>query len=379
MAHEIRGAKVASEKLPFAVQLRRYDRDSRKRLRKFVKSAPCLRDIAYSFPALAFTLANGHGCLNDRTAAVAALKDGRPLKEAAKAVGIPFWVRRLPPEAFRRPLGEIPNGPDFVRRVGNWIPSDPTQTNIWLHWTLTAHQLCDEDFAVWIARKDFSNKPDIEDATLMPLAAYGWYSRNLGHKACGFIDRPWQPNLRWHKAVGSAREWLTRCLFEYCGMGSGAFGRWSVPQRVGPYRIVPLRTSFDLNEEGRIMNNCVASYAGAVLLGSCLIYSVRRGDKHIATLEVRSDSEDQRRPFICQLLGPANREVDPPLRDAVQQWLVRQGDYPSVKSYSPTSLPLDPERWSGLWQPYFEDKAPSPSAFEPRLLQANLDALSRLA
>ena len=53
------------------------------------------------------------------------VKEGRDLKRVARVLGLPLWTRRLPPEAFRAPFGDLPDGEVFNRKIVNLIPRDP--------------------------------------------------------------------------------------------------------------------------------------------------------------------------------------------------------------------------------------------------------------
>ena len=71
------------------------------------------------------------------------------------------------------------------------------------------------------------------------------------------------------------------------------------------------------------MNHCVATYASDVAQGQCRIYSVRRGKRRIATLELQWPGNRSGRPYINQLLGHSNVAVDREVYEAVTDWLAQ--------------------------------------------------------
>jgi len=72
-------------------------------------------DLASSFPALLFSLAVPRPGL-DPAPALARVIAGLSLAEAAAAADVPMWTRKLPPEAFARPIAKLPDGELFRRR-----------------------------------------------------------------------------------------------------------------------------------------------------------------------------------------------------------------------------------------------------------------------
>lgn len=364
------------------VQLRHYNRSYRRRLRKIAKSSSRLADLLYSYPAAAFVIAAQAGNPLLRAQAVRLVKDGASLNKVAQSLALPMWTRRLPPESFTGSFAPLPGGQRFSRCIVNLIPKDPDNCAAWFNWVATAHNLCHEDFALWVARLSIWNFVFDDPDVLLPLAAFVWFKDAEGTRARGMIDKPWTPQLGLGKAVEAARGWFIRMLLEDCRSGSGWNGRWFVAQRACGLRIVPLRKPRDLEDEGRRMNNCVGDYITAVAAGECLIYSVRRGNKHIATLEVKPNHAMDGTAQVAQLLGPHNEEVDEPIRRAVDSWLKRQGDYPGGGRDNYALAGFMAERWAELLAPYWQAKGKPatssglPIAQQPILMHRALQALA---
>ena len=341
-------------RVPLDTQLRRYARNYRRRLRKMAKGSSRLADLLYTYPAAAFVVAGHSGNPLERAQAKKLVEDGAGLRKVGKCLGLPNWTRKLPPETFSDAFGRLPASERFNRQIANLIPPATDEVGSWFLWVVKANALCDEAFALWIARQPIwagiYDQPDV----LVPLAAYVWFSQAEGAKARGLIEKPWGFNISLAKAVEAARSWIVRMLLEDCKGGRHDTGRWFVPQRASGFRIVPLRQPAELADEGRRMNNCVGDYASAVAAGECMIYSVRRGNRHVATLEVKPDNAMNGAPIVAQLLGPHNEEVDAAITRAVHSWMGRQGRYPRIIANNYALAGFDNTRWNELWAPYWE-------------------------
>ncbi len=275
----------------------------RRRLRKLVRGSSGLGELLYTFPGRAFVLAAGGRPHAARVQAVRLVKEGQPLSEVAAAVDVPLWHRRLPPEAFLLPFGSIPGSEEFGRRIVNEIPNKPEATAMWLRWVLFAAESCDESFTLWLAGQNIYQAGDAGRQPLLPLAAFAWFSREDRGPARGLISSPWHRSMSFGLAVAEMRTWIERIILDYCRGGGSRNGNWFKTRKVCGYRIMPLLTADELREEGDRMNNCVAAYLPKIASGACLIYSIRRGGQHVATMEI---APGQSAPVIVQLLAAGN-------------------------------------------------------------------------
>ena len=116
-------------------------------------TSPAIEDLADSFPALLFALATGYGTVKEREAAFRAVVDGKPLKEAAAILGLPFWTRRIPAGALAHALPLLPCDDEFAAEVVNRIPQTVAECHAWLDRVSTGLQLISRDMAVWIIRE----------------------------------------------------------------------------------------------------------------------------------------------------------------------------------------------------------------------------------
>src|SRR6266516_2977023 len=96
---------------------------------------------------------------------------------------------------------------------------------------------------------------------------------------------------------------------------------WYPGGPVAGYELVPLISSTDLYQEGRMMRNCVASYGERVVDGDCYIYSIRQNGERVATAEVVKGRDGK--VDVGQVRNNCNRPA-PEIEFVVREWLSRQ-------------------------------------------------------
>ena len=84
------------------------------------------------------------------------------------------------------------------------------------------------------------------------------------------------------------------------------YGRLPIEFETEGLRIVALRSGEEIFLEGRAMHHCVSSYTQAVVGGKCRLYSVRRGDERLATVEVAKVRTNKEFWDAVQIKGPCN-------------------------------------------------------------------------
>ncbi len=192
---------------PVHLRIRRFPRGYRRRLRKLVRGSKPLADLLYTFPGAAFVFAAPCRAAATLTEARLRLDGGRSLAEVAAALGLPMWLRRLPPEAFAAPLGTLPDAADFGRAIVNLVPADPEATAAWLQRVSFAAEACDDGFAIWLARHRIEVPAGSYRTPLLPLAAFAWFSAQPHTAARRLIRRPWHGRMRLSAAILEANEW----------------------------------------------------------------------------------------------------------------------------------------------------------------------------
>ena len=72
----------------------------RERIEELSSASRALEDLADSFPALLFAMATGYATPARQRKALHLVVEGAPLRTAASALGLAWWTRRLPAQAF---------------------------------------------------------------------------------------------------------------------------------------------------------------------------------------------------------------------------------------------------------------------------------------
>lgn len=363
-----------------AHQINRFERGARRRLRKLAGLSPRLGDLILSFPGAAFAIATSSIDPDLTGEAVRRVKAGCSLKEVAQPLGLPMWLKRVPPEAFTGQLTVLPDGDMFAQKIAQRIPQNPAYASCWLNWVSFAGLAGDHEFALWIAaqKPPFVRPVPVVQVPLRPLAVFAWLSNHGEGPARELIEKPWQPSMRFETATEAMRKWLDAIAqrFRPVRPRRGP-GRYSRRNSGNGLRMVPLRTGPQLREEGRVMNHCVGTYAHLVASGECQIFSVRKGEIRLATMEIRRHG--QRKAYgIIQLQGPGNSRVPEPVPSFARSWVERYSNDPaSALVADDEEFTIAPAAWRQLWSPYADAKGwngleATPASLDKLLAEADL-------
>ena len=355
MGNAVVSAHGGARHVALETQIKRFDRSYRRRLRKFTRTSSRHGDLLFTFPAIAFAMVSGRGAIDQRAEAARLVRDGAPLAQIAEVLALPNWMRRLPPEAFARPIAIAETGEAFGRKIGGRLPQLEETAQAWFQALEVALDAGSEDFALWLAgeRRAYA-EPFAGEAPVRPLAIYAWFSRHSEVRGHRMMDKPWNRQMAFATAVQHMCTWYDRVMADLTRADQKRGpGRYSRRRRGAGYVMVPLRSAAELNEEGDIMHNCVGSYAGMVAARECLIFSVRRGSHRVATLEVRWHGG---KPRIWQLEAAGNTPAPQPVWDAVNLWLAAQDGLMMATPATIGQLAVDATRWKALWLPYVNAK-----------------------
>ena len=341
-------------------RLRRYQSRVQSRVRVCAMRHPHLADLALSFPALLFALAVPRRGF-DPEPALACVIEGRSLAEAASAAGLPMWLRKLPPEAFVRPIDPLPGGELFRRQIGNHLPRSPKLMPTWLQLVSEMAALAHEPAAVWIAREYIRAPRALNVGCVRRLALWAWFSSSPVTLGRELIEKPWTPDMKLDAALSAAAEWKTMIAL-HANVGRQPIrDMWLHPGRVGDYEFRPLDDIADIVEEGVAMRNCVRTYGDDIAHNRSRLWSVRRGGERVATLEIRAGYHD---PLVnvYQLKGPGNAAVPRELWWVARRWLFLH-DLPQIETGRVRwrRAPLDSSAWRALWRPYWLAKRRIPA------------------
>ncbi|MBR0853974.1 hypothetical protein JQ570_06120 [Bradyrhizobium liaoningense] len=333
-------------------RLRRYQSRFQGAVRALAMRHPRVADLAASFPALLFALAVPHARL-DPDRALACVIDGRPLAKAAAAAGVPLWLRKLPPEAFARPIPRLPDGELFRRQIANHFPRSPKLAPTWLQLVADAAEVAHEPMAAWIAREFVREPQRVKTARLRLICLWAWFSAEpatLGHD---LIRKPWTPDMRFDAARSAAEDWGTVVAL-HVNLGHLPIAdMWLRPGRVAGYEFVPLDSIAAITEEAKAMRNCLSSYGGELAHNRSRLWSIRRDGERVATLRIARRYRDPL-PNIVELEEPGNVKASQELWWAARQWLHKH-DLSQIDMAQRDwgTMPLDRGSWVSLWRPFW--------------------------
>jgi hypothetical protein len=333
-------------------QLRRYHPRFQREVRALAMRHSRIADLAASFPALLFALAVPRLGL-DPTPAVARVVDGAALAEAAATADLPLWLRRLPPEAFTRPIARMPDSELFRRRIANHLPRSPELAPAWLQAVADVAELAHEPAAVWIARELVREPRRVDPARLRPISLWSWFSLQPATFGNGLIGRRWMPGMRIGPALKAADDWRMMIAL-HVNLGPKTINdMWLQAGRVAGYDFVPLTSAAAVAEEAKAMRNCLKTYGYNLAHNRSRLWSVRRNGERIATLKVACRLSDPL-PNIVELEGAGNTDASRELWWAARQWRhmhdLSQIDM-GLRKWG--TVPLDRATWRSLWRPYW--------------------------
>lgn len=358
-------AKPRQKPIPqrLARQITRFARAVRRDIRAIIRSTPNAADLVEVFPGLLYAIAIGHGSAAARDDALARIAAGAPLRSVATALGLPMWLRRMPPEAFTRDLDELPNAERFARRVPARMPVRESDAADWLEAVRFAARAANDDFALWVARHRIQGRRgercDRGERHAL-LAAYAWHSVNLGHAASDLVWSRWRPEISPDTAICAAKSWFNRLKLCASLEASGRpLDPWLVGGEYDGLTFVPLITSRAVLDEARSMNNCADQYATALTENRCRLFSIRQNGHHEATLEIVPHNREIGVLTIGQLKGRQNAPAKEQVWRAAFRWLAAQ---PRLMQSPASSVRtgLDRATWDRLLSPYRADRNGAP-------------------
>jgi PcfJ-like protein len=323
--------------------------------RRYVSELTCcaveLEDLADTFPALLFALVSRYSTPQKREHAYDLICSGAPLRQAADALGLAWWLRKLPAHAFCDPLPAFPGDREFCLHISNLIPRDDRLVPIWLARASHALEACDLSYALWIARQhDLSGPP--EDLFIL-MAAWAWFSGRPGLTGHRLLRRPWTPEMSFKRAREELTAWRQRLRLIEC-LGPGIESPWLADGAAGGFEFVALRTVEDFIAESEALENCLDQYADQLHTGLTAVFSVRKGARRIACVEIGLHDEEVSMPSIVQLRAARNRRAPPEIWQATYSWLGSQRLAPlSPLRHAPKPMQRIEARRQ-LWSPYLQ-------------------------
>lgn len=333
-----------------AAALARFPRRRRKVLTALALAEPRLADLAVSFPAALFAIGTGPAVrvVEARHRVVA----GAPLQQVAACLGLPLWLRRLPPEACTadvfRPL---PDTADCVGRIVNLLPPAAAEVPDWLSAVSTGYRFMDAGFALWIAREARRYEASIRPDSVSILAAWAWYGAADRGAASAMITTQWSPALSLATAARAARDWIHALEFLIYEPPAALPVQPPADCAVGPYTFHEIGWGRPLAEEGTRLKNCLASFAHEYTGGS-RVWSIRLAGQTVAALELEFEGTKRGMPRLGQLYAANNATAPDAVWAAAYQWLSRWRILDNETRFEAGRSRFRPGAWIEIWRPY---------------------------
>ncbi len=341
-------------------QLRKFDRGVRARVRAMVRKSDRVADLVRVFPGIVHQLAEPALPQAEREAALSAIEQGRPLKQVSRLLGLPLWMRKLPPDAFDGEIPRLPDDDDFLRRIATRLPRQKRQAKTWLEAVAFANKAAGPEFALWVAERPEIVPSDMTaEQALRVLAAYAAVCNEGSSPAQRLAAIRWRPEMATDSALCGAMTWLNRARL-VTFLRDRKLAPWLSPGKANGYTFEPLLTVDDFLLEAQLMHNCVDQYAVQVCTDRCRLFSVRHDGARVATVEVARHPKEPTVFTITQLKGPSNIPAPLPVWQAAYGWLSKQERLTSVPSLY-NALPRGQARvWSDLFRGYRRNRQGAP-------------------
>lgn len=346
--------------------------------------------MADSYPALLFALVSGYGDARRRARACGMVAEGVQLREVAEALGLPWWLRRLPASAFATPIPAFPADADFAQRIANFLPVDPDEAAHWVSSVGIAATAAGPEYALWIARQ--SRLAQLKGDTALLMGAWAWFGQSPGSLGHRLLRKPWCCEMSLRRAAEELALWRSR-LRLVDTLGLGLQDSWLTEGSAAGLQFVALRTVEDFLVESEVMENCLDQYADQLRTGHTTVFSVRRGNRRIACLEIGMHEQECTMPAIIQLRAARNRRAAPDIWQATFAWLGSQRLTSRPRRTPSTALHRSAARQQ-LWQPFLQHiagtdiegemrriimvparGAPGPSSTPARVIRRDIEAL----
>ena len=147
--------------------------------------------------------------------------------------------------------------------------------------------------------------------------------------------------------------WRQRLRLIEC-LGPGIESPWLADGTASGFDFVALRTVEDFVAESEALENCLDQYADQLHTGLTAVFSIRKGARRVACVEIGLHDEEVSMPNIVQLRAARNRRAPPEIWQATYSWLGGQRLVPlSPLRHAPKPMQRIEARRQ-LWNPYLE-------------------------
>ncbi len=349
-------------------QLHAFTPEFARAVRDVANTAPALEDLAETFPALLFALATHYGEPAARIAACDIVIAGGTLKAAADRLCLPYWLRRLPPDAFQRPIGQLPDDPTFSLRIVNALPRQPGTAARWLQSISLANTANGSEYSFWFAQHARAVNTAMSEERQLLMAAWAWFSSNPQCEAARLLRVPWTPQVGAKRALEEFNVWVQRiALADW--LAHGAIKPWILDGSALGFRFVTLRSVDDFIETSDTLDNCLDRYADRMRLGDTTVAAISKNSKLIGCIEIGRHDVEPTMPIVVQVRGPRNRSVTPDVWQAAYAWIGQTPIEPLTQNRLTATTSERQKTRRRLWQPYFAflDGVPGAEHYAARL------------
>ena len=343
--------EIAVQRFPLAV---------RREVRRLVRSSPRMADLATVFPGVLYALAARRGEDAGRQDAKALIEDGAQLKFVARALDLPMWMRRLPPDAFEDLPVQLPKSEAFGRRIATRMPSPARESAFWLTSVLFAEAAGHEDFAIWFAGQPVFNDRGDAEKMIAVVAAYAWHSSQPDTAAHKLIVVPWRPEIAFDTALCAAKSWFNRMRLVLQLPPGAVVDPWLKPGAALGYTFEPLMSHPDILTEAQAMQNCADQYGERIVRDKCRLFSVKRNGTRAATLEIGPHQREAGVLAINQLKARHNMAASTEVWQAAYTWMAGQPALKRLPALGSSDRAFDQIAWRSLLAPYRDTKAGAP-------------------
>ena len=340
--------------------VQRFPVQVRREVRRLVRSSPRIADLATVFPGLLFALAARRFPLESRMQATALIEDGVQLNHVARALDLPMWLRRLPPEAFEDLPVHLPKSEAFGRRIATRMPASTRESAFWLTGVLFAERACHEDFAIWLASQPIFHDDGDAEKMLAVVAAYAWFSAKPHLAAHKLIVVPWRSEIAFDTALCAAKSWFNRVRLVLQLAPGVVTDPWLKPGQAQGFSYKPLMNHLEILAEAQAMQNCADQYGERIVRDKCRLFSVRRNGARVATLELGPHQRETGVLAINQLKARHNMAASTEIWQAAYTWMAGQQALKRLPSLGNSERSFNQAAWRGLLRPYRDTKAGAP-------------------
>lgn len=342
------------------LQIARYAMPIRREIRRLMRGSTRVCDLAGVFPGALFAIATGYGSAEARREALEHVEAGAALKSVARTLGLPTWLRRIPPEAFTGPLGPLPSSETFSRKISARLPPTTSQSAFWLATVTFAARACHEEFALWLAAHQIYSEPGDAQRIFAILAAYAWFSNDPLTRSQGMIGVPWRPEIAFDTALCAAKSWFNRVRL-LLQVGSGVIeDTWLTHSTVNGLTFVPLLGAREILDEAQAMQNCADQYADKLARDRCRLFGIRRGASRVATMEIGPHQREAGVLAINQLKLRHNMPASLDVWQAAHAWMAQQTGLKRMPTLSFPERQIDQKAWRELMSEYRRQKHGAP-------------------